>query len=205
VTTRAARVAALQPGVDFDVLAIGGSAGAFAGLRSILPSLHHPQLVVIVLVHQAPHGGDLAELFQGFAGLPCVTVEDKMPAAPGAIYFAPAGYHLLTERTGHFALSVDAPVNYSRPSIDVLFESVAEAYGARAAALVLTGANDDGAQGLRTIGNRGGITLVQDPRDAEVSMMPSSAIRAIEPHAVLTLKQLAELFATWSRTVERRA
>ncbi len=204
MTERPARVASLRPGTDFDVLAIGGSAGAFAALRATLPSLRHPQLVAIVLVHQPPHGGDLAALFQGVAGLPCLTVEDKMPAAPGAIYFAPAGYHLLTERGGYFALSVDAPVHYSRPSIDVLFESVAEAYGARAAALVLTGANDDGAQGLQTLASSGGITLVQDPADAEVSMMPSSAIRATQPHEVLTLAQIATLFAHWSEAAEPR-
>ncbi|MET0292547.1 MAG: chemotaxis protein CheB [Steroidobacteraceae bacterium] len=205
MSSAATRVAQLRPGHDFDVLVIGGSAGAFTALRTILPALAHPAIVGIVLVHQAPHGGDLAELFIGHTALPCLTVEDKLPATPGAIYFAPAGYHLLVERDGHFALSVDAPVNYSRPSIDVLFESVAAAYGTRAAGLVLTGANDDGANGLRSIVESGGIALVQDPKDAEVPMMPKSALRMVTPDAVLTLDQITELFAAWSRNVELRA
>lgn len=190
---------------DFDVLIVGGSAGAFSALRLMLPALREPRLLVIVVLHQAANGGDLADLFEGVAGLPCVTVEDKLPAAPGAIYFAPSGYHLLIERGGTFALSVDAPVNWSRPSIDVTFESAAEAYGPRLAGLVLTGASDDGTQGLRAVAAHGGVTLVQDPRDAEVPLMPAAAIRGGTPDAVLTVQQLTQLFASWSPAVEQRA
>lgn len=200
-----AALTALRPGQDFDVLIVGGSAGAFSALRAILPVLRHPQLVAIVVLHQAPNGGDLAELFDGVAGLPCVTVEDKLVAAPGAIYFAPSGYHLLVEQTRTFALSVDAPVNWSRPAIDVSFDSAAEVYGRRLAGLLLTGASEDGARGLRAIADRGGITIVQDPGDAEVSLMPTAAIRLGAPTALLTIAQIAELFAAWSEPAERRA
>jgi len=193
-----AALAAKRPGRDFDVLIIGGSAGAFSVLRTLLPALRAPQLLAIVVLHQAPNGGDLANLFQGVAGLPCVTVEDKLPATPGSIYFAPAGYHLLIERDGTFALSVDAPVNWSRPSIDVSFDSAADVYGARLAALILTGASDDGARGMLNIRKVGGLTIAQDPAGAEVPLMPTAAIREAAPRAVLSIDQLSALFTSWS-------
>jgi two-component system chemotaxis response regulator CheB len=189
---------ALRPGREFDALVIGGSAGSFEVLRRTLPALRTPGLIVVIVVHQGPTGGDLAELFGTLAALPCASVEDKDPARPGTLWFAPAGYHLLVEREGYFSLSVDAPVNFSRPSIDVLFESAAEAWGERLAGLVLTGANDDGALGLRRITDRGGIGLVQDPDDAEVPLMPSAALRLGHPCAVLGVDAIAALFAAWS-------
>jgi two-component system, chemotaxis family, protein-glutamate methylesterase/glutaminase len=205
VNATLAALGAMLPGRDFDALVIGGSAGAFAALRTILPALDCPPLVAIVVLHQAPQGTDLADLFTGIACLPCVTVEDKMPGRPGAIYFAPPGYHLLLERDGQFALSVDAPVNFSRPSIDVTFESAAEAHGRRLVALILTGASDDGARGLQAVVRRGGMAIVQDPAEAEVPLMPRSAARLASPSATLRLAQVAELFSTWSQAVEQRA
>ena len=200
-----AALAALKPGRDFDVLVVGGSAGAFSALRLMLPALHCPPLIAIIVLHQPPNGGDLAKLFEGVAGLECVTVEDKLPASPGAIYFAPSGYHLLIERDGTFALSVDAPVNYSRPAIDVTFESASDVYGPRLVGLILTGASDDGARGLRAIAERGGIAIAQDPLEAEVALMPASAIRESSTRAVLKISELAALFSAWSRSVEQRA
>ena len=205
MTAPDAALEGLRPGRDFDVLVIGGSAGAFAVLRTILPALSAAQLLTIVVLHQAPNGADLAALFDGVAGLPCVTVEDKLPATAGSIYFAPAGYHLLVESGGTFALSVDEPVNWSRPSIDVTFECAAQVYGARLAGLLLTGASSDGARGLRRIRALGGIAIAQDPRDAEVPLMPTAAIREAAPLAVLSASRLTELFAAWSQTAERCA
>lgn len=198
-----AGLAALIPGRDFDALVIGGSAGAFSALQIILPALDCPSLVAVVVLHQSPQGGDLAELFAGLAAMPCVTVEDKLPAAPGTIYFAPPAYHLLLERAGHFALSLDAPVNYSRPSIDVTFESASDSYGARVAGIVLTGANDDGARGLRTLAARGGIAIAQEPSEAEVPLMPQAAVRLALPRATLRLEQMARLFGAWSNASGR--
>jgi two-component system chemotaxis response regulator CheB len=100
---------------------------------------------------------------------------------------------------------VDAPVNWSRPSIDVSFDCAAEVYGARVAGLLLTGASTDGARGLRRIRELGGIAIAQDPRDAEVPLMPTAAIREAGPRAVLSTDQLADLFAAWSATAEPRA
>jgi two-component system chemotaxis response regulator CheB len=206
VSSLPADVATLHPGRDVGALVIGASAGAFDALRRILPSLDCRSFPTIVVVHQPPQGSsNLAELFTGIAALPCAAIEDKDPAHHGTVYFAPAGYHLLVERDESFALSTEAPVNFSRPSIDVLFESAAEVWGARLAALVLTGANDDGARGLRCIGEAGGITLVQDPADAEVGMMPAAAIALARPRATLTLERLAALFAAWSQTERNRS
>jgi two-component system chemotaxis response regulator CheB len=194
----------LRPGRDLDALVIGGSAGSFEVLRRILPPLRTRDLVAIVVIHQSPNGGDIADAFRTIASLPCATVEDKQPVLPGTLWFAPPGYHLLVEREGCFSLSVDAPVNFSRPSIDVLFESAAEAWGPRLAGLVLTGANDDGARGLARIAECGGIGLVQDPADAEVALMPTAAQRMGRPRAVLDRAAIAGLFASWSAAAEVR-
>ena len=204
MSTALAALTGLLPGRDFDALVIGGSAGAFTALRVILPALACPQLVAVVVLHQSPQGNDLGEIFAGVSALPCVTVEDKLPARPGAIYFAPAGYHLLLEREGHFALSVDAPVNFSRPSIDVTLETAAQVHGPRLVALILTGASDDGARGLQAVDRMGGIALVQEPTDAEVPLMPTAAARLTPPRAALRLTQLVELFTAWSRVSEQR-
>lgn len=184
-------------------LAIGASAGGFDALRQVLPALRTPSLTVIVVVHQLPHGSsNLASLFADIAALPCGVPDDKDPALPGVIHFAPAGYHLLVEREGYFALSLEPPVNYSRPSIDVLFESAADVWGPALAGLVLTGANEDGARGLKRIGEAGGLTLVQDPAEAEARTMPAAACAIAQPRAVMRLSELAALFRSWSAEEE---
>jgi two-component system chemotaxis response regulator CheB len=119
-----------------------------------------------------------------------VEVEDKTPITPGNIFVAPADYHLLVEQ-GYFSLSTDEPVRYSRPSIDVMFESAADAYGDRVVGAVLTGANADGARGLRRIVDRGGLALVQMPQTAESPTMPNAAIEAVPEARVLTIEQIA--------------
>ena len=110
--------------------------------------------------------------------------EDKLPLEPGAIYFCPPDYHLLVEGTHELALSIDGPMRFSRPSIDVLFESVANAYGTDAIGVVLSGANEDGSRGLSAIAARGGLTLVQTPATAQAQAMPSAALLAV-PHSVI--------------------
>ena len=109
-----------------------------------------------------------------------------MPLEDGHIYVAPPDYHTLIE-PGHFALSTEAPVRFSRPSIDVTFTSAADAYGHRAVGVVLTGANADGAEGLRRISDRGGLAIVQDPATAESPMMPAAAQKAVPRARVMTL------------------
>ncbi len=115
--------------------------------------------------------------------------DDKETIEPRHVYIAPADYHLLVD-DGHFALSVDARVQFARPSIDVLFESVAESYRDRAIGIVLTGANEDGAAGLASIKRSGGVSIVQDPRTAERRMMPDAALAAVEADAVLQLEEM---------------
>lgn len=159
---------------------IGASAGAIQALLHILPALPSSfALPVFVVVHVPPgRQSELAGLFAGKCRLPVREAEDKEPVAPGTIYFAPPDYHLLVEAEGTLALSADEPVFFSRPSIDVLFESAADAYGARIVGVILTGANEDGAQGLAAIAAAGGMALVQDPATAYARTMPDAALVA---------------------------
>jgi len=119
--------------------------------------------------------------------------DEKEAIQPGHIYFAPPNYHLLVERDRTFALSIDERVNYSRPSIDVLFESAVDVYGFGVIGVILTGANNDGAAGLQTIKARGGLTFVQDPETAEVPYMPQAAIAASRVDHILPLRAIGEL------------
>ena len=118
--------------------------------------------------------------------------EDKEPIAAGTVFVAPPDYHMLVESEAYLSLSADEPVNYSRPSIDVLFESAADAYGAELVGIVLTGANDDGARGLRAIVKAGGTALVQCPEQSYAPTMPSAAIEACPSAHVLSLEAIAE-------------
>ncbi|MET0340955.1 MAG: chemotaxis protein CheB [Polyangiales bacterium] len=180
-------------GVDVDAVVIGASAGAVEALGVLLPALPAGlKPPVIVCVHlPSNHPSLLTELFRPRCTLPVREAEDKQPIAPGTVWFAPPGYHLLVEQTGHFALSIDEPVHFSRPSIDVLFESAADAYGARLLALVLTGANQDGATGAASVREAGGWVGVQDPSTALASTMPSLALSRARPQCVGSLTELS--------------
>jgi len=179
----------------YDAIVIGASAGGFAALSEILPRLSKalPQAVVVVQ-HLHPDGGEyMVEFLSQHCPLPVKEAEDKEPVKPGVIYVAAARYHLLIERDRSFSLSIDDKVNYSRPSIDVLFESAAQTYGPKLIGVVLTGANADGAVGLATIKARGGLTIVQDPATAEVSFMPQAAIDGSQVDYVLDLNGIVTL------------
>ncbi len=181
---------------DYDAIVIGASAGGFAALAEILPRLPAalPQAVVVVQ-HLHPEGGEfMVEFLNQHCALPVKEAEDKEPITPGVIYVAAAQYHLLIERDRSFSLSVDEKVNYSRPSIDVLFVSAAQAYGPRLIGVILSGANADGAIGLAAIKARGGMTVVQNPASAEVSYMPQAAIDATTVDYILDLAGIAKLF-----------
>ncbi len=182
------------------VVAMGGSAGSLEATRVILKGLPRELDAAIVLVqHRARQSDALADVLQSASPLPVVEVEDKDPVEPGRVYVAPADYHLLVE-PGHFALSTDEPVQFSRPSIDVLFESVADAYGPEALGVVLTGANRDGAVGLRRIVARGGAALVQAPATAASPTMPRAALEGVPEAHSIPLAQLAEAIAAWARS-----
>jgi two-component system chemotaxis response regulator CheB len=180
-----------------DVVAIGASAGgvhAISALLKALPAVFTP--AVLIVVHLPPvNDSHLSELFGRLCPCPVKEAEEKEKIVPGTVYIAPPGYHLLVEQDGTFSLSVEEPVNFSRPSIDVLFETAADAYGARLAGVVLSGANEDGARGLQYIAEAGGIAFVQDPEEAEVATMPGEALRRVPSAEVLTLSKLAERIA----------
>ena len=166
---------------DFDLVVIGGSAGAIDVLRSILSRLPEDfGAAVAVVIHIPPDGPSLLPEVLAAPGLPPMKVaEDKEPIAPGTIYFAPPDYHLLVETGRTFALSLDERVHFSRPAIDVLFESAAAAYGDRLAGVILSGANADGAQGLRAVAAAGGVAVVQSLETAEMIAMPAAALQAV--------------------------
>ncbi len=163
-----------------EVVAIGGSSGSLAALQQILERLPPDyRAAVIVVTHQHRHGDALlAEVLAARCALPVETIRDGDPIVPGRVYVAPPNYHVLVERDHTFALSLDPPVNYARPSIDVLFESAARVYGARLIGILLSGASTDGAAGLAAIGARGGGVACQDPDSADEPTMPLAGCAA---------------------------
>jgi two-component system, chemotaxis family, protein-glutamate methylesterase/glutaminase len=181
-----------------DAIVVGASAGGVDALSVLLPALPRdlqaPVFVVLHLPRDRP--SLLVEIFQPKCTLPVREAEDKEPVEAGTLYFAPPDYHLLVDAGPHLALSADEPVHYSRPSIDVLFESAADRYGARLLGIVLTGANEDGAAGAAAVQRAGGITLVQQPESAQVPLMPASALKRAAPTHVLTLAAMAALLRT---------
>ena len=174
---------------------LGGSQGAVEALCALLPSVcADTNVATIVVVHMMPGRPSLLpELFASRLRASVKEASDKDSVQAGTIWFAPPDYHLLVERDRSFSLSVDPPVNFSRPSIDVLFESAAETYRERLLAVVLTGANEDGAAGARAVREAGGIVVVQDPRGAEAARMPLAAIEQGDPHWVAYLDDIAAL------------
>lgn len=171
---------------------IGASAGAWDALSVILPAL--PQtfnLPVMVVVHLPPDRKSLlAELFAEKCSMDVAEAEDKEPILGGVIYFAPPDYHLLIEPNNTLSLSSDEPVLFSRPSIDVLFESAADAYGPALTAIVLTGASEDGARGLAAVIAAGGTAIVQRPEDAYAAAMPQAALARSPGARVLSLEEI---------------
>lgn len=178
--------------MNYDLIAIGASWGGLRAVSEILSALPDDfDVAVVVAQHRRNDASDggLAGILGLRTRLTVRDAEDKDPIEPGHIYLAPPDYHLLVDDR-HFALSIDEPVNYARPSIDVLFESVAEAYRERAIGVILTGANWDGAAGLARIKALGGVAVVQDPARAERRDMPSAAIAATVADAVLPLEEI---------------
>ena len=177
-----------------EAIAIGCSQGGFNALKLLLGALDpRLQQTVLVCCHTASGAGVLSGLLASHAALPVVEATERQPAHPGMVYVAPGGYHLLLEHDRHFALSVDDPVCFSRPSIDVLFASAADAYHATLIGVVLTGANRDGADGLAQIRANGGIAVVQTPASAEAAAMPQAALETAGADYCLPLEQIALL------------
>lgn len=173
------------------IVIIGASWGGLAALSRLMEGIpaELPASVVVVQHRSKDSESVLASLLQDHCRLPVSEVEDKDAIVPGRVYIAPPDYHLLVDGPT-FSLSVDAPVKYSRPSIDVTFVSAADAYGRRTVGVVLTGANDDGSRGLRRIVDRGGHAVIQRPETAEAATMPASALRMVPEAVVLPLAEI---------------
>lgn len=179
----------------YEVIVMGGSAGSLTALAELLPVFPagYPLPIVIVQHLHPLQDRYFIEHYAGMCALKVKEAEEKEPILPGVITFAPPNYHLLIEDDRTFSLSVDEKVNYSRPSIDVLFESAADAYGPRCIGVILTGANPDGALGLAKIRAKGGMAIVQDPETAESSYMPRAAIQATAVNAILPVREIGKL------------
>ena len=188
----------------YDLVCIGASWGGLTAVGQVLTDLPEDFDLPIAIAqhrHRDSQPETLAELLQAKTDRPVLDVDDKMPIASRHVYIAPPNYHLLVER-GSFALSVDEHIQYARPSIDVLFETAAHAYGAGVIGIVLTGANADGALGLARIKNAGGVALIQDPRGAARRTMPDAAIAATVADAVLPVEEIANfLYGLWVNPV----
>jgi two-component system chemotaxis response regulator CheB len=178
-----------------EAIVIGASAGAIDALSQILPALPADYaLPIFIVVHLPPDAKSvLAELFVPKCEIEIKEAQDKEAIRPGVVYFAPPNYHLLVEADGSLSLSSDEPELFSRPSINVLFESAADVYGEGLVGIVLTGANNDGAHGLQMIHEAGGLVLVQDPASAMTGSMPEAALEACPAARVLTLPEMIKL------------
>lgn len=191
---------------NYQFIAIGTSYGGLNAASVILEYLPAPfEPAVAIVQHRSKDSdGTLTRLLQDHCLLPVQEVEDKEPIRGGRVYVAPPDYHLLVEREA-FSLSVDAPVLFSRPSIDVFFESVADVFAEHAIGVVLTGANADGAAGLQAIHASGGLTIVQDPATAAGRAMPDAAIAAGQVDAIRTLEEIGRLLRDLGQSGGRAA
>ena len=182
---------------QYDLVVIGASWGGLAAVERVLSDLPESfDLPVVIAQHRDPDTTDglLGHLLSGHTSLEVADAGDKTELVPGRVLLAPPDYHLLVEGDA-VELSIDAPVQFSRPSIDVLFQSAAESHGERLVGALLTGANADGAYGLSEIARRGGFTIVQDPETAERREMPDAALAAMTPDAVVPIERLGATIA----------
>jgi len=177
--------------MEYRLIAVGASWGGLHAVSQLLSALD-PNLpaAVVVALHRAAEATGLAEALQEHTQLVVTEAEDKDDLVRGHVYVAPSDYHLLVESDGSVALSIDERVQFARPSIDVLFESAADAYRERCVGVVLTGLNEDGAAGLARIKELGGVAIVQDPRTAERGEMPTAAIAATTADVILPLDEI---------------
>jgi two-component system chemotaxis response regulator CheB len=183
-----------------DAVVIGASAGGVEALSVLLPALSAEAPVAVMIVVHLPRDRPslLVDIFSRKCAMKVREAQDKEPIEAGTVYFAPNNYHLLVDPGPQLALSVDDLVHHSRPSIDVLFESAAYVYRDRLLGVILTGANEDGAEGLATVHDTGGITVVQEPSTAHSSQMVVAAQRRRKPDYVMTLEEIAAMLVQLS-------
>lgn len=178
-----------------EILLFGGSAGSFKILFRIVKELSETfgKTVILVIHRKKNFYSEIEKLFAENSRMLMREIEDKDILKKNTMYIAPANYHTLIEYGGYFSLDVSEPVWYSKPSIDVTFESAAEVYGSKCVAILLSGANQDGANGLLKIRESGGLTIAQNPEDAEMPEMPRSAINNGGAEYVLTQEEIFQL------------
>jgi two-component system, chemotaxis family, protein-glutamate methylesterase/glutaminase len=178
-----------------EIIVIGGSAGSYNVVRNLLGSLPEGFRIPIVLcLHRlkAEKSG-FDDSLNLVSRIPVIEPMDKQPVAEGYVYLGPANYHLLIEKNRTFALSIGAEENYSRPAIDCTFDTAADAFGKRLIVILLSGANVDGAQGIRNAFLKGALTIVQDPEEALFKIMPEAALKLFTPHKILTSSEIINL------------
>lgn len=193
-----ARIAQVLGARTVRAVVIGASAGGIDALMTILPGLPAQFGFGVAVVLHLPddRGSRLAEVFGQRLGVPVREAVDKAPVEAGVVYFAAAGYHLSIETDYHFSLSREEAVHYSRPAIDILMTSAADAYGAGLVAILLTGASADGAAGIAQAQAQGALAVVQDPDEAEIKTMPRAALARCTPELVLPLAGIRTLLHT---------
>lgn len=179
---------------DCKILLIGGSAGSLEVLMAVLPKLNPIRnfAIVIILHRKSAEDSTLENLIALKTVIPLVKVEDKVSLKYGHIHIAPSDYHLLFEKNRQLSLDVSEKVNYSRPSIDVSFESAAIAFGKKCTAVLLSGANADGTEGVKAIQKAGGIVIIQNPGTAVMPFMPQSALSTMSPDHVFEVEEILE-------------
>jgi two-component system chemotaxis response regulator CheB len=186
----------------FKAIAIGISTGGVETLKELLRALPKDiSLPILIVQHISPDSGSgIANLLDDVCNIHVKEADEQELPAGGTVYLAPANYHLLVEPDGRLGLSTDPPNNFARPSVDVLFETAAEAFRKGLVGVVLTGAGSDGSRGLKRIKELGGVTVVQDPDDAAASSMPQNAIMAVKPDYIVNLASLPQLFINFSKS-----
>jgi len=184
--------------ISKQMIIIGGSAGSLVVLMKTLPRLDSIRVPIVIVLHRK--GGEdtmLEDIIALKTKIPVKLVDDKMEVLSGCIYVAPAGYHMLFENDFTISLDTSPPINYSRPSIDVSFESASEVYGANLIGILLSGANNDGTQGLMAIQSKLGKTVVQSPESAEIAFMPEHAIDKMAPDHILDVAGLLDFITLY--------
>ena len=181
--------------MNYEAVVIGASAGGLGALQTLLSNIGKKfQLPMLIVQHLHPESEDyLGQLLKSYCHLKFKEADDKEPIQSGTVYYAPANYHLLVSSDRSLVLNVDEKVNYCRPSVDVLFETAADVFGSHLIGIILTGSNQDGAVGMATIKKKGGLTIAQDLKEAEVDAMPRAAIELVKVDHILTLEKIGKL------------
>ncbi|MDZ4713644.1 MAG: chemotaxis protein CheB [bacterium] len=181
--------------MEYEAIVIGVSSGGMNALKYLFSTLPADYRIPIIIVQHvsARSDNDWIKLLNAKSNLSIKEADEKEKIVSGKVYIAPANYHLMIENDKTFSLTIDEYVNFARPSIDVLFESAAEAYKKKLIGIVLTGSNNDGTKGIKRIKECGGLAIIQDPKTAESPNMPASAIAAVQPDYILSLEKIVQL------------